>query len=83
MVNGVVPSQVWGSTVPVVELSHHALDLSMLVGVLQLQNKTARETDIPEKEFMARFLFYQEVYIFFLAVSYCGYTNACVCKAAV
>lgn len=64
MVNGVVPSQVWGSTVPVVELSLHALDLSMLVGVL-LQNKTGRETDIPEKEFMARFLFYQEVYIFF------------------
>lgn len=49
LLNGSVPSQMQGSAVPLVELSPPALDLSMLVAVLQTQNKTCRETDMPEK----------------------------------
>lgn len=83
LLNGSVPSQVQSSAVPLVELSPPALDLSMLVAVSQPQNKTRRETDMPEKQFFGRFLFVQVIlpgglFFFFLAVSYCGYTNACI-----
>lgn len=59
--NGAVPSQVQGSAVPLVELSLHALDLSMLVVVLQPPTKTVRETDMPEKQFFEILLFVQVI----------------------